>query len=321
MSKFKLFVENFIIYGLGGIITKIIPLIMVPIITRLMPNSDYFGISDMSNTIMSFAVYFAVLGMYDAMYRLFFEKDDTHYKRVVCSTTFFFNILTSFIVFVILVVVRKQLAYFFLTDSSYAYIIYITAIAAFVSATNSIVSAPTRMQNKRKVFLITNTISPLISYGVSIPLLINGYYFIALPVAGLISGLSIEIVFWILNRKWFDLNLFDIDILKQLLKIGIPLLPNFLIYWVFNSCDKVMLARLIGIGASGIYSVGAKLGSASQLIYTAFAGGWQYFAFYTMNEDKQVENNSKVFEYLGVISFVSFFFVCVLILSFIFQSP
>ena len=45
MSKLKLFIENFLVYGLGGIISKIIPFVMIPIITRLMPSTDYFGIS------------------------------------------------------------------------------------------------------------------------------------------------------------------------------------------------------------------------------------------------------------------------------------
>ena len=97
--------------------------------------------------------------------------------------------------------------------------------------------------------------------------------------------------------------------LKPLLTIAIPLLPNFLIYWIFNSSDKLMITNLLNTSATGIYSVGAKLGHASQLIYTAFAGGWQYFAFSTMKEENQVESNSKIFEYLGIISFVSTAFV------------
>ena len=75
MNKFKLFIENFFVYGMGGIISKIIPLIMVPIITRIMPNSSYYGINDLSNTVISFCSSIAVMGMYDAMYRLFFEKE------------------------------------------------------------------------------------------------------------------------------------------------------------------------------------------------------------------------------------------------------
>ena len=86
-------------------------------------------------------------------------------------------------------------------------------------------------------------------------------------------------------------------------------MPNFLIYWVFNSSDKLMITNILGTSATGIYSVGSKLGHASQLIYTAFAGGWQYFAFSTMKEKNQVESNSKIFEYLGIISFICTTFV------------
>jgi len=46
------------------------------------------------------------------------------------------------------------------------------------------------------------------------------------------------------------------------------------------------------------------------LIYTAFAGGWQYFAFSMMKEDDQVKSNSAVFEYLGIISFIVTGFIC-----------
>ena len=130
--------------------------------------------------------------------------------------------------------------------------------------------------------------------------------------AAVISGVTMEITFGIMNRGWFRPRLFDRKLLKQLLVIAVPLLPNFLIYWVFNSCDKVMITNMVGIGAAGIYSVGSKLGHASQLIYTAFAGGWQFFAFSTMKEKDQVKSNSMVFEYLGIISFIATALICAL---------
>ena len=312
MNKLKLFIENFLVYGLGGVISKIIPLIMVPVVTRLMPSSDYYGLSDLSNTVVSFASALAVMGMYDAMYRMFFEKDDEEYKKSVCSTALVFTLFTSLAVFIVLVIHKEQIAQWFFSDRKYAYIVYISAMATLVGATNNIISAPTRMQNKRMIFLITNTLSPLISYAISIPMLLAGYYTIALPLATVISGVTMELTFAVLNRSWFNPRKFDFSLLKQLLVIAVPLLPNFLIYWIFNSCDKVMITNMIGIGAAGIYSVGSKLGHASQLIYTAFAGGWQYFAFSTMKEDNQVKNNSMIFEYLGIISFVATAFICAL---------
>ncbi|WP_276931287.1 oligosaccharide flippase family protein [Dubosiella newyorkensis] len=311
MSKFKLFIENFLVYGLGGIISKIIPLIMLPIVTRLMPDSFYFGLSDLSNTAVQFGTALAGTGMYDAVFRLFFDKDDKNFQKTVCSTALGFTFISSFIVFLMMVIFRKPLGIFLFSDEKYFYLLYLTAMSILIGGTNSIMQIPTRTQNCRKVFLVMNTLSAVFSYAVSIPLLLKGFYVIALPLAAVISALTIEVIFWFLNREWFDFRLFDKSLLKQLLAIGLPLLPNFLIYWIFNSSDRLMIGKLIGNSFTGVYSVGARIASVSQLIYTAFAGGWQYFAFSTMKEDGQVKSNSLVFEYLGVISFVIGILMCV----------
>lgn len=310
MNKLKLFIKNMVVYGLGGVISKIIPLIMVPIVTRIMPNSEYFGISDLANTLLSLCTSLGIMGMYDAMYRMFFEKDDEEYKKEICSTAFFFTCITSVILFIIMLLFSPLIAKLFFGNKELINVVYIVAIATLIGATNGIMSAPTRMQNKGMVFVVMNAIGPIISYSISIPLLLCGYYVIALPVAGLITAIINELVFYGLNRKWFHFKLFKKEHIVPLIKIGFPLIPNFLIYWLFNSSDRLMITSILGIGAAGLYSVGSKLGHTSQIIYTAFAGGWQYFAFATMKEDDQVKSNTLVFEYLGVISFAVTTFVC-----------
>ena len=167
MKKAKLFLENFLVYGLGGIISKLIPLIMIPIVTRLMPNTTYFGISDMSNTIISFASSLAILGMYDAMFRMFFEKEDESFKKKICSTTFLFTLLISLIVSVLLFFLRDNINNIFFEGENYNFLIYIIATSVMVGATNSIISAPTRMQNNKKVYLIINLISLIVTYSKS----------------------------------------------------------------------------------------------------------------------------------------------------------
>ena len=310
MQKLKLFVHNFLIYGMGGAISGVIQLLMLPVVTRILPSTEYFGISDLSNTIVQFGSAIAVFGMYDAMYRMFFEKEDVSFQKRVCSTALLCTSVTSVLVFLTMLLCRGGIARVFFGSGQYANVVYLAAITTLAGASNAIVSAPTRMQNKREVFLVTNAASPLISYGIAIPLLLRGQYVTALPLAAALSAVVIETAFVVLNRSWFRLRGFDGRLLRQMLVIAVPLVPNFLIYWVFNSCDKVMITNFLGIGAAGIYSAGSKLGQASQLIYVAFAGGWQYFAFSTMREGDQVKSNSMVFEYLGVISFVAVAFVC-----------
>ena len=312
MSKLKLFIENFLVYGFGGITTKVIPLIMVPIITRLMPDASYYGINDMTSTLVNVTGYLCVLGMYDATFRLFFEKDEVDYKKSICSTALAFTLGMSIIIFVLMIIFRKQLALWFYKDTNLSFLVYFAATITLINGTNSIIAAPTRMKNKRRVFLIMNSAIPILAYSITIPLLLKGQYLLALPISALISGSVNEFVFWRLNRKWFSIKIFNTTYLKQLLKIALPICPNFLIYWIFNSSDRVMITHFLGTGETGLYSVGSKLGMASQLIYTAFAGGWQYFSFSTMKEKNQVKSNSLVFEYLGTVSFFCTFFICLI---------
>lgn len=89
---------------------------------------------------------------------------------------------------------------------------------------------------------------------------------------------------------------------KELLKFGVPLAPTFLIYWIFNACDRLMIVHMIGQDAVGIYGIGAKLAGVSALIYMAFSGGWQYFAFSTMKDEDHVLLISRTFQGLALIS-------------------
>ncbi len=310
MKKGKLFIENFLVYGVGGVISKIVPFIMLPIVTRLMPDSTYIGINDMLSTVLQFGTAIATLGMYDAMFRMFFEGSDEKFKKNVCSTTLLFTIGSSLIIFCLMIFMRNYIARLFLDNRQYSYLIVLAAVATLIGSTNGIISAPTRMQNQRKIFLFTNTVSPILAYMISIPMILKGYFVIALPLGTLISSIIIEIIFGILNYRWFLPRYFDIKLLKPLLYIAVPTAPCFLVYWIFGSCDKVMITNMLGLDAAGIYSVGGKLGQMSQLIYMAFAGGWNYFAFSTMHDNNQVKERSLIFEYLGTIAFAVGAFMC-----------
>lgn len=304
-GRTKLFIENIVVYGLGGMISRLIPFIMLPVITRLYPSSEYIGLNDLSTTFIQFAAALSVCGMYDAMFRLFFDNDTLDSQRKVCSTAMLFVSAMTVLLSAVCFIFRLQISDWYFGGKQYVRLVDITIIGFLVNATNQIVSAPTRIQNKRKVFLVTNTISPLISYSVAIPLILNGQYILAMPVATIISGITLEASFGIMNAKFFRISAFNKGQLKDLLKIGAPLMPNFLVYWIYNSADKVMISHILGTTATGVYSVASRIGHVSNLIYTAFAGGWLYFAYSTMNDDDQVQLKSNIFEYLGAVSFAS----------------
>ncbi|MGL5903669.1 MAG: oligosaccharide flippase family protein, partial [Cetobacterium sp.] len=306
-SRLKLFLENFLFYGGLSMLTKALPFITLPIITRMLPDASSYGIADMFNLVNSFGIAIAVLGMYDAIFREFFEdKDNVEYQKKVTSTGLGIVLISSIVMFFLTILFNKKITLLLFKDLEYSNLVLLSAFAIGVGGISSIIAAPTRMRNKRKIYLYTGIGFPLIGFIGTYILIKIGYTYKAIVYSNLIMSLTSLTVFYILNRKDFNLKLFDKAVAKELLKVGIPLLPGFLIYWIFNSSDRIMINKILGPTELGIYSVGSKVASISQLVYTAFAGGWQYFAFSTMKDEDQVELNSKVFEYLGIISFSLF---------------
>lgn len=307
MNRLKLFLENFLFYGGLTVLQKALPFITLPIITKMLPNTSSYGIADMFNLIISFGSAVAILGMYDAIFREFFEdKENKKYQREVTSTGLNIVLISSIVILVLILLLNKQLSFYLFEDIKYKKLIILSGIGILISSLNSIIIAPTRMRNQRKIFFITGISFPLIGFLITYFCIKIGYTYEALIYGTILMNSISLVVFFLLNHKDFSLKIFNKKVARELFKIGIPLVPTFLIYWVFNSMDRVMINKMIGSGELGIYSVGSKVSSVSQLIYSAFAGGWCYFSFSTMKDEKQIKLISNTFEYLGIISFITF---------------
>lgn len=304
MARIKLLVENMLVYGLSGVIGNIIPFIMLPIITKIMPDASYMGIYDVSASITSLLTTFSIFGMYDAMFRLFFEKEDMEYKKSVCSTALVSVCIISLCISLIVFLFSDQLSYIFMGDTRFKTVLWIVSIGIIIGAINTIVGAPTRMENKRFLMLAVNIMAPILSYAVAYWILKLGYFEYGMQVGNVLSVFSMLFIFLLINKKWFTIQKFDFGILKQLSQIAIPIVPIFLIYWIFSAADRLIISAVLGTTALGVYAVGAKVAQISQLMYTAFAGGWQYFAFSTMKDRDQVEMLTLIFEILEGAVFV-----------------
>jgi len=309
LSRAKLFIENFIAYGFINVLNKIVPLLLLPVVTRLLPDTSAFGIFDMFSVIVGFATPLAILGLYDAMFREYFEKDDQQYKYDVTTTTQRIILASSTVLTIILILFNSLFSKLFFGTQEHKDIIVYSAIAVIFSANLTPIQAPTRMLNRRKVFVISGLVGSVGNYLIAILLISLGYSYYALIYASIFINIIMVLFFWIQNKQFFLRGKFDKKIAKELFKIGLPLVPTFVIYWVYNSMDRIMITNFLGTSELGIYAIGSKVAHISQLIYMAFAGGWQYFAFSTMKDGDQVDLTSRVFEYLGIISFAFFLLI------------
>lgn len=306
MSRKKMFIENIFVYGLSNVLNKMVPFILLPIITRMLPNASDYGFFNMYSLTIGFATPLAVLGIYDAMFREYFEKSSEQYKYDVTVTGRKIVLVTSIIIAAICIILSSELSKLFFGISDYNNIVILAGIGVLFSANKSPAQVPTRMENKKKTFLFTGLISSVLAYGVALLLINFGYSYYGLIYSSMLAEIFLVLFFTYSNRTFFKKGQYDKNIAKELFRIGLPLLPTFLIYWIYSSADKIMITNMLGVTELGVYSIGAKIAQVSQLIYAGFAGGFAYFKYKTMNDEDQILMNSRLFEYLGVISFCIF---------------
>ena len=113
-SKIKLFLENFLFYGILSILHKVLPFVTLPLITKLLPDSSSYGIADMFNLIVSFGSAVGILGIYDAMFREYFEdKEDKLYSKRVISTGLNIVLVSSTVIFILFFILINLFAIYF----------------------------------------------------------------------------------------------------------------------------------------------------------------------------------------------------------------
>jgi O-antigen/teichoic acid export membrane protein len=87
-------------------------------------------------------------------------------------------------------------------------------------------------------------------------------------------------------RKFFTPKL-DWKPLKKLLNYGLPLLPLSIIIWLgLDLIDRWLIKWILGLGKTGIYTLGYQFGAAMGILVYGFCGAWTAF-FYNNPENKK----------------------------------
>lgn len=241
----------------------------------------------------------AILGINDAIYREYFDK--TYGGEDVTTTAQRIILASSTVVFCGLIVFQKSVASLFFQNQEYTWIVVLGAFGIWFNANRMTARIPTKIQNKTRLFALSGIFESLGYYLLALFLVLSGRYYDGLMYARIIVSLVLVGVFYWLNRDFFK-GKARVSIGKALLHIGIPTLPTLLIYWLYQSMDRIMIMNLLGPAELGVYAIGARMGQISLLIYAAFSGGWQYFAYSSMHESDYKDMMGRLWEILFVLS-------------------
>ena len=96
-------------------------------------------------------------------------------------------------------------------------------------------------------------VSSTAPFGVSIPMALNGHGYWAL-IAGLIAGSFINTaLLWAFN-SWRPRLRFNLAVARRLMRFGGLVLLESLLAWTSLNLDKIIIAKILGMNALGLYS-------------------------------------------------------------------
>jgi O-antigen/teichoic acid export membrane protein len=265
--------KEFAIYGVADIILRAASFFTLPIYTRLFTPEDY-GIWSFVMTTVGLVSGVLALGGDSAYARFFFEAKTLREKQIITSTWIGFLGLWSLAVVVVCLPFTGLFSHWSFGVTDYGLLFVLALWAAPLTLINGLCGQVLRNQFRASLFASLNTLTTLLSIGLSLVAVL----WLRLGIAGLMIGALAAALVMLPIRLWTARALlrprFSWRQLGQLLAYGVPLVPVSIAYWVFVASDRLVLGKLSTLEQVGLYTVANNLTSTLTFINSALGQAW-----------------------------------------------
>lgn len=306
MEGIKRLGKQIFIYGIATVLPRALSFALLPLYTATFDQASGYG---QYVFIYSWIALFNVLfsyGMETAFFR-FYHKSE--YPERVLTTSIWAVAASSFLLLFFGTIFYSEIAQ--LTGIEPDYIrktLYILILDALVV----IPFAYVRAQQQATRYALIRTIGVLINVGLNVYYFkFSGTRFLGREIDAIFEANTIAsaiTLFWLLpvyvkNRFYFSFSLY-----KKMLRYALPVMFAGVAFTINEVFDKIILSRMAGDSAAGIYGACYKLGVFMTLFATAYRMGVEPFFFreaYSKNKEKQYADVAYYFVVFASIIYLS----------------
>ena len=289
-SYLKLF-SNTLVFAIGSFGSKLLVLLLVPLYTAAL-SPDEFGTVDLVAQTANILIPIFSLSAADAALRFGLDTKAPDKLRDIYSTCL--GIITCGIaVMAALFPILARLEYL----NGFSVILFVYVCTSTLKLLNSTF---TRALEKVKLFALDGVITTLSMLLLNILFLI-GFdwgmkgYLLAIILSDLMSAVFLFFAagLW----RYLSINRPDFELLKNMLKYSVPLIPTTLLWLITSISDRFIITMYHGEYANGINSIAYKIPTILTTIFTMFSQAWNMSA---ITENRSEERESF---YTNVFSF------------------
>ncbi len=278
--------KNSLYYLLPSAVTAILPVISLPLFTRVLSTHD-FGLVALCQAYAIFINGLANFGLSIGYERNFFTSSDDRQKGALLYSVILFVTFLTAIFGSITAIFVSPISQWLLGSDSYHSLLIVTyfSIAFTTIKTYYLIYLKNSFDAKSYVWYTID--ESLIGFLISMVLVLwvkTGVIGIALGQLGASVIVLILLTFRFLKRVPFSL---DTSAFIEAFKLSIPLTPKLFVSTFSGQVDKYLIGLLNTVGAVGIYSLGQKIANISFVTMTAIQNVWSPIVYKTMFEQKK----------------------------------
>jgi len=286
LVRIKSLAGQSIIYGLGGILPKIIGFLLIPLYTQFLSPADYgiLAFTASVGSVLSILYELGIAGAVTRFYYDFLEKPGE--MRAYLATIWVF--LTGFAFLFSLFLTWQGDAIFsllFKETPFYPYGLYIVWLSFFATA-DVIPLMLFRVREQAKLYVIYSVSRFLVSTVAIV-------YFVASLQRGAVGSLQGQLLANLIFFIPFTLvtlrNAMPVirrGYLNATLRFSLPLVPHQLSGWALSISDRILLERYVSLDQLGLYSLGYRLAMVLDLVLTSINMAWSPFFYRTASTEE-----------------------------------
>ena len=285
------------IYGLGAVVSRLIGVLLLPILTRYLTRGDVGAV----DTLISLTVVLVIvlrMGISMAFFRFYFDAEDETGRTTVVRTSFWFTMVMATLGLVVGSVLASELSQLLFATDSKANLVRAAFVLLWAQMNYEQLTSLFRVEERSVPYVIATLANVIITVGATILLVAVWHQGAVGVLVGNFTG-TLAVFAVLLAYRRFQLGLeFDRDLFRKMQRFGLPLVPSGVALWVIDLSDRFFLVRMKGLAENGLYSVGVRLSTALLLVLIALRTAWPAFAFSIKDDDEAKQTYGFVLTYV-----------------------
>lgn len=281
--------KNTVIYMIGNLGSKILQVLILPLLTAVLLTEEY-GYYDLIVTTINLITPIATLQLVEAMFRYLFGGSEEE-KRVTIS-----SVTAALVVGMTILAAVIALIQMFGIDLKYPFLIYLNYITNILF---DYMQKIARCQQRNSLVAVSGVINTSVMLAVEAMALlvfkmrVDGML-LANCVSYFVAVLYLEYKLRI--EEYLSIAAVNVKGVKELLKYSLPLVPNSVCWWVVSACDRYVISFFLSISANGIYSIAGKFSQMLSMITSVFQMAWQESSIIESDKATRDEFYTKTFD-------------------------